>query len=236
MRQFVRRALVRFLSSPVRSVLPARTRLALHERLGRSQSELELRHLHLLGPNRGVAIDAGANVGMYTLRLSQLYDSVVAFEPNPALACELQDAHLPNVRVIQVALSDAAGKAELRMPLQNGRPLSGWATVEAAEFSSDETASIAVDIARLDDYALGNVTFMKIDVEGHELALMAGAMKTVARDRPILLCEAKGENAAALDELLAPLGYRRGTLKEWLGIEGTEGNWLFAVDPPGRRP
>ena len=44
---------------------------------------------------------------------------------------------------------------------------------------------------RLDDLALGDVGFVKIDVEGHELAVLRGAAETLQRNRPPLLVEAE---------------------------------------------
>jgi FkbM family methyltransferase len=230
MNRLDRRVVARLLNSPAGRLLPARARLRLHDLLGRSDRERELHLLHRLGPNRGMAIDAGANIGMYTLRMSQLYSRVVAFEPNPLLAKQLQDARLPNVDVIQAALSDFCTETELQIPMQNGRPLWGWGTVETAAFPGQAVATFRVKTVRLDDYDFHDVTFLKIDVEGHELRLLAGAMRTIARWRPIILCEAKGDNLKRVEEMLVPLGYRRGTLKEWVGTEGTPDNWLFNAE------
>jgi len=53
-----------------------------------------------------------------------------------------------------------------------------------------------VRCARLDDYRLAPVGFIKIDVEGHEGAVLAGARDTVARNHPIALVEAEERHNA----------------------------------------
>ena len=66
-------------------LLPLRRRLKARASLiesGWGQFETEWHHLSRLGANRGLAIDIGANRGLYSLKLAELYERVVAFEPN----------------------------------------------------------------------------------------------------------------------------------------------------------
>jgi len=74
--------------------------------------------------------------------------------------------------------------------------------------------SIDVPVKRLDDLHLDDVGLVKIDVEGHELAVLRGAADTLTRNRPAVLVEAveaeerHHPNAvAAITELLTGLGY-----------------------------
>ena len=71
--------------------------------------EPELSFLHRLGPNRGSAIDAGANNGLFTYRLAKLYSQVHAFEINPELAGRLKLLVSPNVEVYPIGLSSCEG-------------------------------------------------------------------------------------------------------------------------------
>ena len=224
------RALHKLLPDTVLAHLPGRARLRIREAIYRlsAEREPELVHLELLGRNRGTAIDAGANFGFYTTRLADLYDRVHAFEPHPHLFRQLVDAGLPNVEVRQMALSDRDGEETLHIPLQNGRALLGWGSLEKPD-EHGAASSLRVKLARIDELPLRDVAFIKIDVEGHEINVIRGAMATIARDRPDILCEAKGGHPDEIEALLAPLGYRRERLRDRVGIEGSPDNWLFGV-------
>lgn len=155
--------------------------------------DLELRLLEQLVPRSRVALDIGANRGIYTWRLARLARQVHAFEPQPELAARLQLA-VPEARVHALALSDGDGEAELRVPVVANIAYQGWGSIEP-ENSFDAVRcsavrSIHVPSRRLDSLGLDDVGFIKIDVEGHELAVLRGAERTLSRCRPILLLEA----------------------------------------------
>src|SRR5690242_7636123 len=64
--------------------------------------------------------DVGANTGYYTISLAKKFDRVTAFEPNPAavefLRRRIEKAHLTNVKVLPVALSNSIGTGKLYTP------------------------------------------------------------------------------------------------------------------------
>ncbi len=157
-----------------------------------------------------VAIDIGANWGPYSGTLIGRCSSVIAFEPNPKMARLFQRAW-PNIRVEQCALSDVEGTATLRMPIsENGHVMPGYASIsDGVTFDREQT--VEVDVRRLDDFQFQNVGFIKIDVEGHELAVLRGGWETIKRDRPNLLIETQASHCEgcpeAVVELLATLGY-----------------------------
>jgi Methyltransferase FkbM domain len=68
-----------------------------------------------------------------------------------------------------------------------------------------------VPVKRLDDLRLGDVGLVKIDVEGHELAVLRGATDTLARNRAAVMVEAEERHhpnaVTAITELLTGLGY-----------------------------
>jgi FkbM family methyltransferase len=210
--------------------LPPRVRSRIRAfayRVGREFEE-ELKYLEKLGPNVGVAVDVGANFGFYSRRLAKLYEHTYAFEPQPFVSKELSLAGIKNLTVIPAALSDSSGTSKLRVPLQDNRPLYGWATINAnEELPGTQHIEFEVKQLRLDEMHLGPVKFMKIDVEGHELSVLKGGLDTLARDKPVILCEAKGENAELVATLLSSLGYNRTTLAELCGAQGSSDNWIF---------
>jgi FkbM family methyltransferase len=153
--------------------------------------ELELRYLkRYVNPNK-VAIDVGANVGLYTYHLSRFAQHVYTFEPNQNYVNIVENLGLSNVTIEPVALSRSSGSVELRVPRVNGaRDDFGMASIEVAAVGDDKLShTMAVQIRTLDSYNYKRVGFIKIDVEGHEEGVLDGALNTIGRDRPIILAE-----------------------------------------------
>jgi len=151
--------------------------------------ERELRLVPFLADPKRAAIDIGANKGVWTLYLARHCHQVYAFEPNPKVYRWLSRyVRLPNVTVSNVALSDSEGKAVLRVP-----KFSRGFSNQHASLSPDSVAAnfgaIEVETRRLDALALEDVGFIKIDVEGHELAVLRGAQQTIEHSRPTLIVE-----------------------------------------------
>jgi FkbM family methyltransferase len=164
-----------------------RTRLRYHYRAltGRLDRELALAR-RLLAPVSGVA-DIGANMGLYTYAFGRSA-RVDAFEPlpEPARILRALASTLPAARVHQVALSHTSGTATLYVPR-----IGGHAEFEQARFEPIDGPHdpIVVAVRTLDEYALEHIGLIKIDVEGHELDVLAGAAETIRRERPVLLVE-----------------------------------------------
>ena len=171
--------------------------------------EKELRLVKQVIFRGGVTLDIGANNGVYTYALSPLSRRVEAFEPVPACARTLEAFRATNVRVHEVALSSSNGAGQMYVPLKGG-----LADTALASFSrppgSFETIPVAV--RRLDEYGFDHVSFIKIDVEGHELDVLRGARETIERCSPVLLIEIEQRHLGfpidlVFDEV-GRLGYR----------------------------
>ena len=150
-----------------------------------------------------VAVDAGAHVGNHSLWLAAVCGMRVhAFEPAPANATRLLDNVLANpglpVTVHRVALGAAPGHATMI-----GTPDDiDWGRSPVAYGHGP------VDVAALDSYDLDDVAIVKIDVEGNEPAVLDGALRTLARCRPVVWAEAQAPDAVPpLAAHLVPLGY-----------------------------
>lgn len=166
------------------------------------------------------AVDVGANKGSYTwwMRLAVGGSGrVLAIEPQPELAAYLRAAcgglGWDNVEIVEAAASDRAGRATLRVP---GAGVSPGASLEPGPAGGGDAREIACETVRLDDLVreagVGRVALVKVDVEGHELAVFRGAERILERDRPALLfeCEARhlgGRSPAEVFEFLAARGY-----------------------------
>lgn len=182
--------------------------------LGRDFHEPELRLLPYLCDSRKTSLDIGASEGLYMAHLLGLSEHCIAFEARPWQAAALKSVLARVTRhatVESVALSDSAGETKLRILIEDP----GRSTIEESNLLEDEDGSdcneVVVPVRRLDDYALDNVGFAKIDVEGHELAVLKGGEQTVRRNRPSLLIEIEDrhrENAVRdVTNFLADLDY-----------------------------
>lgn len=141
------------------------------------------------------AIDVGANKGTYVYWLRRRVGEtgrVLAYEPQPALATYLTliaDVHQwSNVVVRQMALSNARGKTGLFVP---GRSASPAASLEATVVSRMSGVRLETQTDTLDHELINQPPprFIKVDVEGHELAVFQGAQSTLRQHRPHLLFE-----------------------------------------------
>jgi FkbM family methyltransferase len=180
-----------------------------------SRIEPELRLLPFLVDPHRVAVDVGAHSGIYTYALSRLAHRVIAVEPNPLLAQDLAKAFVrAPVRVVAEAASDASETVLLRTPVdQPGGE--GLATLSPSNtLAGSKVSTTSVTTRPLDQIVKeeGPIGFIKIDVEGHELAVLRGARHTLDDWRPTMLIEAEERHrpdaVASLTEYLRPWGYR----------------------------
>lgn len=136
--------------------------------------------LHALLPT-DLFLDVGANIGSYSvLAAGAVGAHVVAFEPIPSTFRHLQRNILLNglgdkVRCEQIGLSDRA--AVLRFT-------DGLDTVNHVLADQGRDQGIAVPVKTLDQAIGDNIpAIIKIDVEGHELAVLNGASKILKDTR-----------------------------------------------------
>jgi FkbM family methyltransferase len=169
--------------------------------------EYELRELPRYVRRKSLSIDVGGNIGVYTYHLARLSKAVITFEPNPDYVDRIERLGVRKSRIEQVALSDSSGVAELRIPIVRGGEDAGMASLSKHAVPDEECSrAISVKLARLDDYGLADVGFIKIDVEGHEEGVLAGAMATINRDRPNLLIEIEERhNPGGLERIVGVL-------------------------------
>jgi len=158
-------------------------------------------------------IDVGANVGVYTMLAAALVGQsghVHAFEPDPQSMCYLLTTVNRNrltgrVTLWSVAASDRSASARLYLDLKTARTTS----LNADAYSPDAQVRqpLAVGTARLDDLITQPPQFIKIDVEGAELAVLSGASGLLRDYHPVLLVEVLPDNLPSVTDLLVSLGY-----------------------------
>lgn len=166
-----------------------------------------------------VAIDAGANEGGYTHMLRQHGFKVHAFEPIPRVFATLHDRFKedPMVYCNQMGLSDYPGV------LKNIQVRGAW-TILPEDWKGNTQVlgknptygddRFDVVLTTIDEYCDGSpIGFIKLDVEGYEHKVLAGAVKTIQAYHPPILCEfgcfidAVSGSSQAFVECLLWLGY-----------------------------
>ncbi len=138
-------------------------------------------------------LDIGANIGYNTLMFSD-YGPVVAFEPvfHQIVKLNVEGNTLRHdVQVAACALSDVKEVREMNIPAHgcesNTHINYGGTTLHA---SGDwKGAGVKVNCERLDDIYSGVPSFIKLDVEGHELQVLKGAAETIKKHKPAILVE-----------------------------------------------
>lgn len=143
-------------------------------------------------PEGGTFIDVGANAGLYSLLAWHWFKDVQihAFEPVP-FAYDAFQANMAKNRIggdrlflNQMAVGDENKTVHITTDFHSSNYL-------ADSQSSEKT--VPVPCVTLDRYAqergIGRIDFVKIDVEGKEFAVLAGAEQVLRRDRPKLLVE-----------------------------------------------
>jgi FkbM family methyltransferase len=155
--------------------------------------EPELRQIARLVNPQKESIDAGAHHGVYAYFLARHSYWVHCYEPYPKDANFLAEAFKGrNVKVYPYALSDCEGEAELHIPAGAGEETGGQPSLMTPLGRVTPEKRLMVETRRLDQMGHKNVGFIKVDVEGHERPVVAGAAKLLEEERPLLLVELHG--------------------------------------------
>ena len=158
-----------------------------------------------------MAIDVGANLGIWTRELAKRFVHVHAVEPNPEVLPHLKKNVPGNVTVHEKAAWD---KTELLLFKRYASPdhLSAYnegALLGQLGMVGPVLGEIALHAAPLDSLPIeGRVDFIKIDTEGAEVQVVAGAARLIRDNGPTILVEIHAaENFKRLSTLLAELDY-----------------------------
>lgn len=142
------------------------------------------------------SLDIGANIGAHATTMAALSSVVHAFEPQRA-TWQILTANAAGLPIVthNLGLSDRNGTVRMKVPTGN---------TGMTEIDVHGTGEV-IEVRRLDDLGIdAPIGLMKIDVEKHERECLAGALMTIARDRPVIILE----DQVNAREALVPLGYR----------------------------
>jgi FkbM family methyltransferase len=130
---------------------------------------------------RRVCIDIGANVGLWSCDLVNAFDHVIAFEPVAEfIECFKKNVSKTNYTIHQMALGQTESFIEMNIVQGN----TGHTHVDQTSIGKG-----TIPLKPLDSFNFDNIDMIKIDVEGFEEEILAGAMDTIKRNKPILVVE-----------------------------------------------
>ena len=166
---------------------------------------------------RRVAVDVGANIGLWSRVMALDFSQVTAFEPVGIYAdCWRRNVTSPKAVLHQLALGPRPGTVNMIATTANS---CGDTTVNNGQSG---LVVDQVEMRTLDSYELQCVDLLKADNEGYELFVMQGAQQTLKRCKPVVIVEQKpghgatfGLSDTAAVDFLEDLG-----MKVWRVISG----------------
>lgn len=167
-----------------------------------------------------VAIDCGANIGIYSIewaRLMEGWGEVMAFEPQErlyyALCGNFALNNLFNVRAWNAAIDRKSGSLDMpvvdyQIPGQfGGLKLKGENNIGQPITAHRKIASVSID-----ELHLSRVDFIKLDIEGMEIEALEGAAVTIALSQPFLLVEWVHTGKEPIEAFLKSVSYDWATI------------------------
>ena len=170
------------------------------------------------------SIDVGVYRGVYSYEMSKYSEKVHSFEPNPIIFKYINKnlkKFIKNIHLYNFALSNQNKTMNLKIPIRNSNSDKeifeeyyemGKATIHN-ENNFENYENFEIQTKTIDELSFDNkISFIKIDVEGHELEVIEGAKNTIKRDKPVLLVEiekqyTKKEVAESIN-FINSLGYK----------------------------
>lgn len=137
--------------------------------------------------NRTLALDIGANVGLWSRDFVGSFNRVIAFEPVALFReCLEHNVQGKNFEVQPIALGDQDTQGTMIITEDN----SGHSHLDPATMGTGN-----VPVVRLDTLNFHDVSYIKIDCEGYEYRILQGAEQTIRRCRPVIVIEQKPHDA-----------------------------------------
>lgn len=201
--------------------------VALQMQQGFYEAPLPMLTMAIIARSPGLFLDVGANNGLYTVLagITTKETRIVAFEPYAPVLDTFRINICANglsnrVDIRPIALSDSKGSATLYLPDQRHGLLETSCSLEAGFKPLHRT--IEVQKERLDNVEfLEPISLIKADIEGHELAFLEGARKTIERDRPFAFVEvlpSSPENLRGLTTFVQQMNYMDFCLRKEVAI------------------
>jgi|TARA_B100001079_G_scaffold267092_1_gene275257 FkbM family methyltransferase len=166
--------------------------------------------------NWNLAIDIGANIGLWSRELTNFFDKTICFEPNlNSIKCLKKNIITKKAIIYNCALGSKNEDKELFTSINSGA--SSFINYVKVDYNSDGskiydkwpqgTKKQLVKVKKLDEFNYYEIDFIKIDVQGYEFEVLKGAKKTLEINSPIICIEEEyPENSRAI-KFLESLNY-----------------------------
>ena len=146
-----------------------------------------------LTPSRTLALDIGANVGLWSRDLTEAFAHVISFEPiSDFRDCLVKNVPASNLEVRGCALGEEDTFINMIITVEN----TGHSHVDTSTMGHGTTP-----MYRLDSLELPKIDYIKIDCEGYENTILRGARQTIMRDRPVMVVEHKRHKDVGHDDV-----------------------------------
>ena len=131
----------------------------------------------------GVALDIGANIGLWSRDLCNRFRNVIAFEPVADFRnCLIKNVTASNIDIRPYALGSV--NTTIDMIVTEGN--TGHSHVDNSTIGTGD-----IEMWRLDTLKFNRIDYIKIDCEGYELTILEGAEQTVKKHKPVIVVEQK---------------------------------------------
>jgi len=193
------------------------------------EAPLPMLAMAIIARTPGLFLDVGANNGLYSVLagITRPDVRIVAFEPYPPALEILRRNVYANglsdrVDIRSIALSDSEGSAPLYLPARVHGLLETGCSLEPSFRPDHRMLDGEVSKTLLDKIELTeHISLIKADIEGHELAFLKGARKTIERDRPFVFAEVlppNPQNMIGLTKFIQQMGYLDFRLRKEVAI------------------
>tara|TARA_Y100000590_G_C15545024_1_gene948553 strand:- start:34 stop:987 length:954 start_codon:yes stop_codon:yes gene_type:complete len=148
-----------------------------------------------------VCLDVGANIGNHSLYFSNFFNKIYSFEPHPETfeLLKLNTRKSKNIEIFHFGLSNKNNKMQLTTESGTEYGASSLSSIEEFNNNSNDVKNFEVQVRKFDDILEnkkidGNISFIKLDVEHHELEVLQGMKETLRIHSPIICLEQHEEH------------------------------------------
>jgi FkbM family methyltransferase len=171
-------------------------------------------------PKHGTFLDIGANIGNHSMMFREIFDNpIISFEGNPLNYVLLYKniSQFSNIKSICVGLSNKPGLTEFCYDLNN------YGGGGIFPNLTTQYPTIPVYLTTLDSFEFSDISFIKMDVENHEMYVIEGGLNTIKKNKPVIWIEDffydTDKTKSSTEYLINELGYKL--------IDRVEGNFLL---------
>ena len=168
--------------------------------------------------NWNVALDIGANVGLWAKDLTSFFQKTYCFEPNnECFECLKKNINIKKAELHNYALGKFTEKKILFAP---DHGTGGSSLVNNVKIGydkngnkiygkfPDEIKKVNVNVVNLDSLKISEIDFIKIDVQGFELEVLEGAVETIKSNNPVICIEEEYPDKSKTLPLLYSLHFK----------------------------